>query len=46
MEAIIGDKIDQENFLDLVNISKTITDYHLDEDQAMNEEIAIDEDEE
>lgn len=29
MEAILGEKIDQESFLDLINVVKTITDYKI-----------------
>ena len=33
MEAILGDKIEQEQFLDLLNICQTITDYQVEEER-------------
>jgi hypothetical protein len=43
--ALIGEKIKEDNFIDICNITKMLSDYTLENEEALNEIVAINEEE-
>lgn len=43
-EALFGEKIKEDHFIDICNITNGLTDFNLESDGGMNEIIAINED--